>query len=321
MEKQSVNNEIFTKDKTPAENYLLSERDAEDFRNYKRQKKVSEIMMSIARSEGSLLSGADTRRTCERAARLRQAAVKMPLSRLAQARAYLAGSGVRVDCVVGGTGQTLTKVKAYEARVALKNRADEITLLISADALVEGRYGEIRRELKKLSRVVGKKTFKVCVEKELPPVSLSRLAKIASEAHVNYVSVPYFEGCERLRMDLRGGCQLEIFGVHTLQQYRKIAGAGTGRIVTDKIWDIYTEWMKEVEKISFPPKAEPTGQPKPTDEEKSKNEREKQEKQAETTEKTPATPSYGGTIAPTAVKSNPETDYRCCLDGTSLKFL
>lgn len=313
MEKQSVKNEIFTNEKSAADNYLLSARDAEDFRNYKRQKKVSEIMTSIARSESTLLSGEDTRRTCERAARLRQAAVKLPLSRLAQARAYLVGSGVRVDCVVGGTGQTLTKVKEYEAKVALKNHADEITLLISSDALVEGRYGELRRELKRLSKIARKKTFKVCVEKELPPVTLSRLAKIASEARANYVSVPYFEGCERLRMDLRGGCKLEIFGVRTLQQYRKIIGAGTGRIVTDCIWDIYTEWMQEVEKITLPPKAEQADKQAQTDE--------KDEKQVEKAEKTPPLPVGNGTIAPTVAKSNPETDYCCRLDGGSLKFL
>ena len=40
--------------------------------------------------------------------------------------------------------------------------------------------------------------------------------------------------------------------METLDCYKKLVNAGVGRIVTDYAWEIYAEWLKEVEKINFP---------------------------------------------------------------------
>ena len=99
------------KEEEKSKGMFLSPQDAEEYRAYKRRKKVEEIMSAIAKSEASLLNGEDPQRVCERAIRLKQAAIKVPPSWLPKAKTYLGGSKVKIDCVIGGNGETLTKVK------------------------------------------------------------------------------------------------------------------------------------------------------------------------------------------------------------------
>ncbi len=143
---------------------FLTHADAEEYRTYKKRKKLNEVTAAIARSEGTLMGGEDVQRACERAIRLRQAAVKLPLSKLSQAATYLARSGVKLDCVVGGTGETLVKVKAFEAREAVRRNAKEVTLVLTHSHLDCCRYGEIRREIRKVRRAAKRADLKVSVQ-------------------------------------------------------------------------------------------------------------------------------------------------------------
>lgn len=242
---------------TKEDGVFLNATEAEEFRLYQKRKRLNEISSALTRSVSTLTGGEDVQRTCERAVRLRQIAVKTPLSKLAQAALYLADGRVRLDCVIGGTGETLTKVKQYETRLALK-KAQEITLLITPSHLDACRYNEIRREIKKIVKTAGKAGVKVRVEKSYPSAVLSRLARIACECRARYLSVPFFAGCEKLRLDLTGGCALEVTDVQTLADYRKLTDAGVGRIVTDRAWEIYSEWLRE---LNAPPFVSPNPAP------------------------------------------------------------
>ncbi len=228
---------------------FLSPQDAEEYRAYKRRKKVEEIMAAIAKSEASLINGEDPQRVCERAIRLKQAAIKVPPSWLPQAKTYLGGSKVKIDCVIGGNGETLTKVKAYEMRVALRGNAKELTVFIAPSMLSQNRFAEIKKELKKLCRTAKKAVVKVWVNNDYPFAVLSKVARICCEVGVKYFCVPYFAGCEKLRFDLTNGCQIEVSEVETLAEYRKLCESGVGRIVTRNIWEIYSEWIKEADRI------------------------------------------------------------------------
>ena len=248
MDKQNQSIDVFTKANAQEERgVFLSEKDAEEFRAYKRRKKITEVALFIARSESTLFCGEDTQRVCERAVRLKQTAVKVPLSKLSLAKAYLLGSFVRLDCVVGGSGETLAKIKAYEARTAVKKGAKEITVPVTPSLFDCCRYADIRKELKRVKKAVGKAVLKVRVEKVNSPTALSRLARISSEVGAKYFSVPYFHGCERLRIDLTNGCQLEATGVERLETYKTLVEKGVERIVTDKAWEIYNDWMREAQ--------------------------------------------------------------------------
>ncbi len=249
--------DVFTKaNEDEGRGVFLTQKEAEEYRAYKRRKKITEVAIAVSKSEGTLFCGEDTQRVCERAIRLKQVALKTPLSKLALAKAYLSGSFVRLDCVVGESGETLAKVKAYEARLAVKKGAKEITVAVTPSLFDCCRYLDIAKELKKVKRAVGKAVLKVRVEKISSRTALSRLARIASEVGAKYFSVPYFSGCERLRLDLTRGCGLEVTGVERLETYQTLDEKGVERIVTDKAWEIYNDWMREAQETPLAEKVE-----------------------------------------------------------------
>lgn len=265
MEKQQEQKQAFTKaangisDRKQTDcKVLITAREAIEYREYKRQKKRAEILSAIATSEGILSGADDGKHISDKAVRLRQAAVRMSPERLSQVEEIFALSGVPIDCVIGGDGETLSKVKAYEGKRAARLRAKEITLRLSPYAVENCRYSEIRKEVKRLRRVLSKLTLKVSVDKPYPAATLSHIARICSELGAQYFCVPYFEHCERVRMDLFGGCKLQVTGVETLEDFKRLTNAGVGRIVTDRAGEFYNEWMREVEKINFPELITPT---------------------------------------------------------------
>lgn len=301
-----------TKANGEAKGLLLSPKDAEEYRAYRKQKKINEIMSAIARSETPIDVKSDAERIYDRAVRLRQAAVKVTPRGLLQAQNRLVKSTVKLDCLIGGDGEMLAKVKAYEARAARRLHASELTVVLPPSLLLACRYSEIKRELRKIKRAAKKVTLKVWIDKNHPYMTIARTARICCEVGAQYFCIPYFAGCERLRCDLTGGCKLEISEVETLDDFKKMTAAGVERIVTSHIWEIYSEWMKEAEKISFA--VEKPSTPAPV----------KQETKALPVVNEPKTPSGEKVSAPpltVRAKTDSETDYRCRLEGTELKFL
>ena len=130
MENQEQEKQDFTKANDffiPEKRVSLSTQEAMEYRDYKRQKKRVEILSALAKSEGVLTGREDAGRISDRAAKIRQAAVRLTPIRLENAAEFFVRRGVAIDCIVGGNGETLAKVKAYEAKTAVKMGAKEIT--------------------------------------------------------------------------------------------------------------------------------------------------------------------------------------------------
>ena len=236
------------------ENLLtLSHSDAVEYYSYKRQQKTALIMGALARSEGIIDGKEDVQRAVERALRIHQAAVRVTPTCFAQVRELLPRGKVRVDCFIGGNGETLTKVKAYEGKLMRKLGAEELTVAVTPSLLESCRYAEIKKELRKLKRTLKTSCFKVWTDRCYPYPTLARLGRICSEVGVRFYSIPYFEGCERLRFDLFGGCRLEVVGVETLEDFKRMTGAGVGRVITRHGFEMYSQWIKEVDEIKMPP--------------------------------------------------------------------
>ena len=244
----SIEKEILTQEEK--EGVYLSHKDAEEYKAYKKRKRLNEIALYIASSEASAMKDEDMQKVCETATRLKQASVKIPPTKLSQAQYYLMGGKVKVDCVVGGNGETLAKVKAYEARLAVRKKAKEITMIITPSFLDYCRYGEVRKEIKKVRRAIGKTPLKVRVETNVSLESLSRVARIARECGAKFFSIPYFLGCHILKVDLGSVCGLEVSGVEKITDFNKLKSFGVDRIVTGNAMQFYNEWMKEVEETS-----------------------------------------------------------------------
>lgn len=301
---------------------MLSPTDAIEYRAYKKQKKLGEISLAMSRSGVSIGIGDDAQRVCERAVRIRQAAVQAPLTRLLSVREYLTRNRVKMDCVVGGVGETLTKVKTYEVKLARKYGAAEVTVAVTPSLMSACRYTEVKRELKKIRRAAKHMAVKVQIDKKYPFTAISRVARICCEVGVQYVCVPYFAGCEKLRYDLACGCLLEISGVKTLDEYKRLTGAGVGRIVTERPWEIYTEWLKETEKLEIG--TVPTALSEEKKEQKTeveKKENKTNEKPSANTTEPPVTVGQGEKPVELLSKPKSDNDYRCRLEGTELKFL
>ena len=253
MENKTKMGEIPTKEEG---RLLLSESDAADYYAYKKQKKIAMILDALARSEGVLDGRDDIQRVTERASRIHQAAVRVTPTYFHLAKEYLMKGNVKVDCLIGGNGETVTKVKAYEARLMRRLGAKELTVAVTPSWLEGGRYAEIKKELRRFIRNAKNVCVKVWVGSGYPYATVARVGRIASEVGAGYISVPYFVGCERLRYDLFGGCRLEVVGVDNLPDFKKMIGAGVGRIVTAYGFDMYTQWMKEVEEMDKLPTKE-----------------------------------------------------------------
>lgn len=289
---------------------LLTTEDAEEYYAYKKQKKIAEIMDALSHTEGIVEGVEDAQHALERAKRIRQAALRITPTHFARTKGYFSRGQVAVDCYVGGNGEALPQVKAYEMKLARRMGATELTVALTPSLVDACRYAELRKEMKLLRRAAKRNVWKVWVDKQYPYTTLMRLARLASEMGAQYFSVPYFAGCEQLRFELYRGCRLEVLGVDTLGDFKKMTGAGVGRIVTSRGFELYTQWMKEAEKIRYvPPKTEPIKTEKPAEEPAVKEQGE--EKTTETAERTEEN----------SASKNPETDYRCRLEGTELKFL
>ncbi|MBQ5930455.1 MAG: hypothetical protein IIX02_06660, partial [Clostridia bacterium] len=149
MEQQADNKQTLTKANFDGEKRVsITANEAIEYREYKRQRKRAEILSAIANSEGILTGFEDEKRVRERAMRLRQAAVYMTPERLEMLGESFVNSAVAIDCVIGGNGETLAKVKAYEARKAARLKARELTLTLSPYSVANFRYDAIRKEIK-----------------------------------------------------------------------------------------------------------------------------------------------------------------------------
>lgn len=239
-----TNTEVSTKGE---EEVRISGKTAEEFRVFKRQKKMAEITGSVMRSAAKIGGKDEVKRLIDRAVRFHQAAVKVLPRRLLEVKNELLKSRVKIDCVIGGDGETLPKVKVYEGKLAKKLGAKELTLILSPTDIFLSRYGEIKKEIRRIRRAAKGLALKVWVDKKYPFPMLARLARLVSEMGADYFCVPYFVGCERLRYDLFKGCRLEVSEVETLVDFKKMAGAGVERIVTQRVSEIYLEWVKEAE--------------------------------------------------------------------------
>ena len=253
MEIEVAQNQVSTKEMKKEEEVVsISVKEAEEYRGYKKQQKIVELTGAISRSATKLGVKDNTEKVLQQAARFCQSSVRMTLLQLFKLRGRLARSSVKADCIIGGNGETTAKVKAYEAKLARRMGAKEITLILAPSMIYSCSYSEIRKEVKKIKRVAKKCVIKVWVDNKYSFSTIAKLARVCSEAGAEYFCVPQFPGCERLRFDLFRNCSLEVTEVENLEDFRKMARAGIKRIVTSHIFDIYSEWIDEVEESTAP---------------------------------------------------------------------
>ena len=108
-----------------------------------------------------------------------------------QARELLQGSGIRVTSVAGAfpSGQSPLRVKLAEVEYAVAEGADEIDMVLSRGALIEGDERRVLDEVLAIRHATEGRTLKVILETgELPsPTLIQRAAEIAIEGGADFI--------------------------------------------------------------------------------------------------------------------------------------
>lgn len=216
----------------------LSPEEERDFLEFKRVRRETEVMLTlrkiIADASRRETDRAAVHRACEFAKRTKGSGVLVSPVHAAQAKKELEGTGIRVICLVGGSGETLPAVKKAEAKKVLRLGAEEIRLVPCYSALACGNLGYLKREVKKVKRAAGKKSVILSLEDHaLTPKEVTAGVRAACEGGANGV-------CVRGENDLvvsalengAGKLFVDCSGVENAGQLTLLLRAGASRLTS-----------------------------------------------------------------------------------------
>lgn len=84
------------------------------------------------------------------------------------AKEYLLGTNIKVVTVVGfPLGANLTQVKAFEAKKAIEDGADEIDMVINVSAIKNKEWDYVLEDIEEVKKACGKVPLKVILETDL----------------------------------------------------------------------------------------------------------------------------------------------------------
>ena len=106
----------------------------------------------------------DIKQICDDGIKYKTASVCIPAAYVKQASEY-AGGKLAICTVIGfPNGYSTAAVKAFEAKNAVENGADEIDMVINVGYAKSGRFDEILNEIKEVKAACGDKILKVIIE-------------------------------------------------------------------------------------------------------------------------------------------------------------
>ncbi|WP_373741454.1 deoxyribose-phosphate aldolase [Neisseria sp.] len=110
-------------------------------------------------------------------------------SRVAEAKALLAGSGVKVCTVVGfPLGASSTQTKAFETRAAVADGADEIDMVMNIGLAKDGDWAAVRADIAAVAEAAKPALLKVILETcLLTPEEIRRACECAVAAGADFV--------------------------------------------------------------------------------------------------------------------------------------
>ncbi len=255
---------------TSGASIVLSPSEAEEYCVFKRKKRVEEVLSALRKAviaPPAELSLAEILKCAEIARAAKTLALRVPPNKLAAAKSALArnssgaatrgGAGVAADAIVGGTGETLWKVKRYETKRAVAGGAGRITLILSPSAVSAGKFGETKREIKKVCKAAKKRPVTVALPetfaRTLDRSVWKKIAALAADYGAKYLSVPFYAGAAELRTFLKDTCMLEVAGVENSADFKILIASGAESIVLSAaaFEKIRKELLAEAENCSF----------------------------------------------------------------------
>lgn len=153
----------------------------------------------------------------------------------------LKGSGVKTCCVVGfPLGAMSTRAKAFEAKCAVEDGAEEIDMVIPVGALKDGRYDTVREDIRAVVEASKPACVKVIIEccllTDEEKVTACRLSEEAGAAFVK-TSTGFSTGGAKAEdvalMRKTVGDRLKVKasgGIHTHEEAMQMIEAGADRL-------------------------------------------------------------------------------------------
>jgi deoxyribose-phosphate aldolase len=196
----------------------------------------------------------DVRQLCEDARKYGFASVVVNPCYVPLAKKLLRGSGVKVGTVVGfPLGASVSKVKLFEVKDAIKRGAQQVDFVINVGLLKSGRYEVVKQEMESIVRVARKRgvTTKAIIETcHLTDREKAKACKLAKEAGVDFVKTSTGFGPQGATVrDVKlmrtiVGKDLGVKasgGIRTLNQLLAMVKAGANRIGTSASVSIMRE--------------------------------------------------------------------------------
>jgi deoxyribose-phosphate aldolase len=193
---------------------------------------------------------------CELARRYHVASVCVKPCHVSLARRLLEGSDVKVGTVVGFPhGSSTTETKAFEARQAVTNGAEELDMVINIGALRSGQDDLVRDDIRAVVEAAGGKAIvKVILENHyLTDEEKVRACRLAEEAGAHYVKTstgfaPTGATIEDLKL-MRASVSPHIgvkaaHGVRSLDAALEVIAVGATRIGATQTAQILEDFKK-----------------------------------------------------------------------------
>ena len=199
---------------------------------------AKKIDHTILKAEAST---ATVKQYCEEARQYGFASVCVNTVHVAQVAEALAGSDVKVCCVVGfPLGAMSTEAKAMEARIAVEAGADEVDMVLNIGALKEGNDALAQADMEAVVKASGKSIVKVIIETcLLTEEEIVRACKLAVTADAAFVKTSTgfstggatIEAVTLMKSTVGDRAQVKASGgIRTYEQAMALIAAGADRI-------------------------------------------------------------------------------------------
>lgn len=163
---------------------------------------------------------------------------------------------MRICTVIGfPNGYNTTEVKAFEAKQALLDGADEIDMVINIGALKSGNADYVENEIKTLKEVCGDKCLKVIIETCLLTEDEKKtMCRIVSAAGADYIKTSTgFSNAGATHDDIKlfkkyvsPSVKIKAAGgIHTLEDAAEFLSEGADRLGTSAIVGIAEKELDE----------------------------------------------------------------------------
>ena len=181
---------------------------------------------------------------CDEAVRYHTASVCINTCYVHQAAEYLAGR-VPVCCVVGfPLGAMDTKSKAFEAKTAVENGADEVDMVINIGWLKNRQYDDVKADIQAVRAAVGDRVLKVIIETcLLTDEEKERMCDIVCQAGADFIKTSTgfstggatFHDVELFARCVRGRCKIKAAGgISTVEDMETFLDLGADRLGTSR---------------------------------------------------------------------------------------